>query len=407
MQISFAALEQALAPIEQVGQGEITFDVGSVPVTLRLLTPEEEVEVQKYANQALDEEGSTVPTEYVDRMKLSLLAYAVAQVGDQDLRQVEFVETGEKLDNGKPIKEPRHLAMRKIIKRWTAPTRTGLFRSYSDLVIQVEQKAEAAFKYTPMDLKTEIERLEKRVSQLKKELENQTKSTKNPFSEMVKTVSEVDAEEKQAREQDMDAHVAKSQAPEAPAPQKAQEPPAAPQERRSIIPQAPAASPPPVRLPEAPRPPVTVSVPDSPRQPVVAAAPEVAPPPAAPKYVVPDEDDDGDSFTDLSDPDRVQRAMDAETRRLLESRRLAGGRPAPAVGGPTRRPPHADALETEESLMRQASEEKPIGDRPVYRLPPQELGVAQQGPVPNKVPTDQVTDRSARNPHFRKSPLQG
>lgn len=402
MQISFAALEQALAPIEQVGQGEITFDVGSVPVTLRLLTPEEEVEVQKYANQALDEEGSTVPTEYVDRMKLSLLAYAVAQVGDQDLRQVEFVETGEKLDNGKPIKEPRHLAMRKIIKRWTAPTRTGLFRYYSDLVIQVEQKAEAAFKYTPMDLKTEIERLEKRVSQLKKELENQSKSAKTPFTEMVKTVSEVDAEEKQVREQDMDAHVAKAQ--EAPAPQKAPEPPAAPQERRSIIPQAPVAPQPSVRLPEAPRPPVTVSVPDSPRQPVVAAQP--VDPQEQPKYVVQGEEDD-DSFTDLSDPDRVQRAMDAETRRLLEARRQASSRPAPAVGGPTRRPPHADALETEESLMRQASEEKPIGDRPVYRLPPQELGVAQQGPVPNKVPTDQVTDRSARNPNFRKSPLQG
>ena len=62
--ITLSALEAALAPIEEIGQAEITFPVeterGPLEVTLHILLPEEENEVQRYAAHEIDGvEGKT------------------------------------------------------------------------------------------------------------------------------------------------------------------------------------------------------------------------------------------------------------------------------------------------------------------------------------------------------------
>jgi hypothetical protein len=374
MQISFDVLEKALAPIEQIGQGETTVYLGDLSVTLRVMTPEEEAEVQRYANQALDDDGTGNPTEYIDRMKLAMLSYAVVAVGDFDLRAVSFVETGDKLDTGVPIKEPKYLALRKLVSKWTSSIRTCLVRAYSDLGIRVEQQAEASFKYNPIDVKTEIERLEKRIDQLKKELENQTKSQTSYFSQMVQEVAKSDETEKQQHQEAVDEYITKAK-------------PAKSVPRQPIIPQVTSApSLPERRLPEAPRP-TMIPVPEVTKPPMVTASEE-----------------EPDSFVDFDDSDNMQRAIEAENRRLLEARKISAVKPAPKVSG--RRPPHIDALETEESLMnplKMAVEEASVGDVRRYILPPQEVEAPKpQQPGGRRVVIDQVADRNSRNPNFRK-----
>jgi len=92
MNLTFEALEAALAPIESVGQGESTFDVGGTSVTLRVIRPDEEIEVQKFASipsqtvgdgeETPPEETTTVALEYIERFKVGLLAYALAKLDE-------------------------------------------------------------------------------------------------------------------------------------------------------------------------------------------------------------------------------------------------------------------------------------------------------------------------------------
>ena len=48
--LDLKTLKDAFSQIEDVGKGEITFDLDGIPVTLRVLLPAEEVLVQKFAS---------------------------------------------------------------------------------------------------------------------------------------------------------------------------------------------------------------------------------------------------------------------------------------------------------------------------------------------------------------------
>ena len=54
MPISMEQLAAALEPVRQVGTDEVSFPVAGTEVTLRLVTPQEEVEAHEYARDALD-----------------------------------------------------------------------------------------------------------------------------------------------------------------------------------------------------------------------------------------------------------------------------------------------------------------------------------------------------------------
>ena len=76
--ITLSALEAALAPIEAIGREELTFPVetaqGAVGVTLRILLPEEENEVQRFAAQEVgefddksDAERTPIALDFIDK----------------------------------------------------------------------------------------------------------------------------------------------------------------------------------------------------------------------------------------------------------------------------------------------------------------------------------------------------
>jgi len=432
-QITFEALEQAFAPIEELGKGEITFDVADkTKVTLRVILPEEENEVQKFATFGLtqeekggDEEAEPAEAlEFLERFKLALLSYAVVAVGEQDFRDVEYVETGEKLDNGQAVRLPKHVAVRKLIQRWGGTLRLAMYRKYTELILSMEERVQNAIKFAPSDLDAEIGRVEKLLTQLKA-AKTQGDTLKTNFTEMVQSTAAVetaDAEETRANADKLRAKMAGadvSEPEEAPAPTPD---PAPSGERKPIIPDA---APPPVAPSEAPEPPPATEETVTP----VAATDTPARPAEAPQTAF-------DRLEDsLLDPDDPEAAVAAENKRLLEARLSRGETgippaegsvltPNPGVVLPSGgQPPHMDAIETRDSLR--AEEEAAMEELEDFQSNPAEVGTAthasgKEVPVFRgeteelaKVPPPpaekarvnaSTASEGTQNPRFRKAP---
>lgn len=389
MQLDFKALEQALAPIAEIGQGELTFDVGGTPVTVRVLRPSEEVEAQKYAAPALETEGSQAAVEYMDRFRLACLSYAIVAVGNQDFRNVDYVTTGEKLDNGTEVKVQKHKALRDLLARWTRAALAGVFNKFYELVLKTEKEAEKAIVFEPADIPSEIDRLQQRITELRGQMEKNKALERTKFSETVEMV--------QAQTQ----ATSEVEAPPPPEPEEAAEPSPAlgPVRRAPITPQR-AAPPPVVQVP----PPAPVS-----------PSTQTAAPPAPPAPQAPPPRPDS-SFVNFDDDDGVHAAMEAETQRLLEMRRRAARNQQPQDEGGAldqvrhRRPPHLDALEAEEEIgvtQAAAMRAREVGvtpdGTPVFALPAQDLDTPSFRGRPSAGPLNpQVRQGGATNPRFQR-----
>jgi hypothetical protein len=326
MTLTLQALEKALDTIGSVGKGEIAFDVAGTSVVLRIIPPEEEALIHRQASQMIvaDESGKQdqySALAYINEVKTGIVAHALIEIDGIDLRGSPFIETGEKLPNGKAVKISRAEAIRKIIrqKEWSSTLQAMMFRKYGELIEEVERQAEKAIVFNPSDRPAEIDRLRKRLEELE-EQERQAKEEgeKTVGTEFARKVRSIVAMED--REESPEPPV--QEVPPQPEPQlPEQEPMGAAPSRRPLIPQR--ATP--------PAPVAQTVVPDSP-----------------PPQVLPVVDD---SFLDTSDSDEAMREIEAENQRLLRARMGAGQAlsPAPesALTAPraARRPPHLDALE--------------------------------------------------------------
>jgi len=410
MQITFEALEQALAPIEELGQGEITFPVGSVSLTLQVLTPEQEIDVQRYASEAIQggSENISDSVAYVERFKIAVLSHAIVAIGDQDLRHVDMVETSEVLPNKQTVKLPRVQALRKVLLKWTGTVRLSVFQKYAELVERTERRAEQAIQFEPADLESEIERVEKRLAVLK---EKRTTEEERDFSTPVSKLTKKLAGQEKQEQAEFQEHLDQSASarvgivPE----EESEEVPVVspPQVRQSIIPQT--APPPGAVTPVVPQP-VQPSQPSQPpRRKEVQAA--------------------DDSFVDSEDSDAMSAAVMAENQRLLAMRRQNSIQQAQQVvdqaieqgtsvlparheirrQGALRKPPHLDALEAAHAeyhpddfdasqLVGRASDGSPV----VQLQPLEELNQLRERQAETRVPLNQGGDgKKGTNPRFR------
>ena len=168
-------LKSAFTNISEIGKGEETFEINGTHITIRMLLPSEEVEVQKLSTLAYAEEnredneasGNLATAKYLETFKSAVLAYAIVQVNDLDLRNTSFVPTGETLPNGKPIKVTKVKAMREMLSSFSRRAMDNMFQRYSDLSTRIDIETEKSLDYEPIDLSAEIERLEERLSSLK------------------------------------------------------------------------------------------------------------------------------------------------------------------------------------------------------------------------------------------------
>lgn len=409
MSISLAALEAALSEIEQLGHDETTFDVGGTTITMRSLTPEQEVEVQQFAAQAWTEEhdndaGETLS--FVDRFRVETIARALIAVGDLDLRDAEYLETGEVLPNGKAVKEPRHVVLRRIVLRWGGPIRVRIFKRYAAMLKQLAKKAERAIEFEPTDTESEVNRLKARLTELEKELESEKETDAPSMVAHIAEYGEVDESvRKSALEQAVPpsppaptdeprvARPTETQAPVSPVlgpshtVHRQAPPPQNPPQRQPILPQAAAPPQPTSREPAPP----------------VPHAPQAQGPPAIQTM-------DGGSFIG---PDDINAAV-AEANQQLAAARAARGGPAypPAesalsmIHAMRPQPPHIAAAAVASDMQ-----EMEVGHQEMLRHAGQtpdgvavfELGQGQEISLDPRANKRTV----ARNPVARPDPAKG
>jgi len=376
MPINLQNLQASLAQVGEIAYDEITFDAGDHRITLRPVKSWEEQEVDHYARIAWEgkqNDDAAAFGEFLDRTRVGILSHALIEFNGLDLRGVEYIETGEQTEAGKPVELQKYKALRDSIYEWPRQVLHRAYLKYAEMMARVEVKAQAAIEIETRELDVEIERLEERLGTLRALKDDAEERAENPEPgahrrEAIANAGDaqqeqVDALRRKAEDQDFQRQVAEAEAAAAsqqpPQPEPRAEAPRRPPERGSYPPMQDAGG---VR--EAPRErrpgarqPITPQRGTAPSRPVPPQAQPEPEPPAQPEQQV--ETDgrgiplphEGDSFFDESDPAAAMRAEEARLRAFREQRQ--GRRPeqepqVPAQGvidPPIARgePPHAQA----------------------------------------------------------------
>lgn len=436
MKLTLQDLQAAMSPLSEIGKGELTFEVNGVAICLRALAPDEEIQVQRYARQAVadgDYSDQANALEYLDRFRMGALSYSIVQVGNLDFRKVEYVETGEKLPNGTAIKIRKHEAVLKLISNWSRNMINATFKKFSELANKVEVEVEGLIEFDEIDYDAEIARLEERLKEVRDAKNKHQLSTKDPRTDLRKQVAasgktlasasqgdaprapdapleesealavpldvEREIEENYEPEPDEDASDESygdseesedysdeiggpAESPddsEDPAPVPAPPVSPAPQSRASVFDRAKG-----IVSPAAP-----VSKTPAPTSPV-----EPSPPPqrteSANPVAVPQFDEVTDSLIDTNDPDEMNRAIEAENARLLQRRARAASAP------------HLAARQTDEAVNppdRAILAGKKDGME-VYKMPTQTMSDRKGSPAA-PVSAASKAPKPTTNPKFR------
>ncbi len=325
--LSLKVLAAAITKIESIRDLEHSCEVQGVQITLRPLQPEQEVEVQEYVapawRESRDEQANMA--DFMDRLRLATLSHALMQIGDVDLRGVEYLQTDEVDENGNSIVLPKQDALRQMLAlEWTRPMLSQVFSQYGKLLDKLEARASSAVAYDPVDLDTEIERLERRLVDLRDAKEKADKPSSDVVQQRQRAVLDAQSPPRPTPKRDpaADTSVLADEAlaqderkPSGPAPAPAAPSPSSPPpsvaqaspptSRRSAVPEA-------AHAPAAP--------PREPEKVELAIDAEMSPAHAASAELEFDERGQtmplgGDSFFDPSDPDA---ALAMETRRQAQ-----------------------------------------------------------------------------------------
>lgn len=166
MSISLNQLKSVMNKITQVGYLEKVITLSENTIVIKSLTPKEESELQRVISDLTKEEEITT-LEFVDRVRKETLSRAIIQVNDLNLRDIEMVETDDVLPNGLKVSISRQEAVSLMIEDLPRVLLGKVFEEMSKLTEEVEEKTNKILNTSAMDVKAEIEILERRLSQLK------------------------------------------------------------------------------------------------------------------------------------------------------------------------------------------------------------------------------------------------
>ena len=167
--VNLESLKNALAPVGEVGIVEETFTIQGTMLTLRPLRPAQETEVQRWSGQVLqdvEDEDNASGIEYLDRFKIGCLSYSIVAINELDLRLTDVIPTGQKLPNGTEVKVPKHKGLRDALSGWTRPVIDACFRKFGEMMEKAELSVENSVEYDPVDLDSELARLQDRMERL-------------------------------------------------------------------------------------------------------------------------------------------------------------------------------------------------------------------------------------------------
>ena len=402
-----------MAPLAEIGKGELTFDVNGTRISLRALTPDEEIAVQRYSRSSLAEGDLTDQTtalEYLDKFRNGSLGYSIVQIGNLDFRNVETIETGEKLANGTAIKVKRHEAIQGLVGNWSRNMTVAVFKKFGELMNQVEKEVEGLIEFESVDFDGEITRMEDRIRELKEEKARITLSDADPRTNLRQQVAtsgksfrrpeagtaaaatdstqEQQTSLREAVTVSVPSDIDREISPDEGEPQESEEaeepsvdfleaqetPPPVENLRKSVLDRGTAGGA--IRMP----PPPPKQVPETFQESVDEG--DEAPEPAT----VDPLSDVMSSMVDMGDSDSAEKAVEAETRRIMEMR-------ANAVKM-SRKPPHVAARQVAQEIERPTAAGTRDGVE-VYKMPTQTL-TDRRPPE-----TVQAPVRSNTNPRFK------
>lgn len=194
-------LKAVLEPLTKFGQDELTFEVEGTSITMRPLLPREEIKAQQYAAAILAESQEEESLEdddpltrsaalrYFDQFRIEVISYAIVAVGKTNLRNLEYVETGEILPNGVKVSVPKVQALRDVINGgWSRGMITICFSRYGDMISDIAERADKIAKESLSDIEAEIERLEARLRSVKSERDRRAKGDPSVTESQIKAL---------------------------------------------------------------------------------------------------------------------------------------------------------------------------------------------------------------------------
>lgn len=169
MAINLKRLQEAFSKIEEINNREISFEVNGTDIVLRHVSDVEEVDVMSEVRASIkDVDESAKEQTFVHAMKVGLLSRAIVEVGGLSLRE-SVVDTGETDKNGRPVLIEKKKAVADLLNKFLKPYLSRIFAKYGELISSVEIESENKIKYDPVDIESEIARLEERLEELRNE----------------------------------------------------------------------------------------------------------------------------------------------------------------------------------------------------------------------------------------------
>lgn len=190
--IDIEALKEAMADVAAIGQHEHTFNAGGTEITMWPPGATADREIFQYSqvayegNEDIEDKTVAQTTDYMARFRLATVSHSIVKVGDLDLREVNEIATGEKTEQGVPVKVQRYQAVRSIIERWAPALIDQLYLQWGALQRELELKAERAVQYVPADLDAELDRINAHLTYLLGEVNKQ----ENPSPPQVKRIKD-------------------------------------------------------------------------------------------------------------------------------------------------------------------------------------------------------------------------
>lgn len=159
-------LQAIFKPITELSNQRDSIDINGIMVHFRVLTPQEDLEVLR---DAIAEAGDseTRQLEYISAVRDLTIARSITGIGKQSLEGQEFIETGEKLESGVLVRVPREEAVLGVIRKWSNPVLAGMYRFYQTLVQKQKDAINNACDFPSVDYDAEIARLQSEIEDLK------------------------------------------------------------------------------------------------------------------------------------------------------------------------------------------------------------------------------------------------
>lgn len=173
-------IKKALQPVLAHSMDRGSFKIGDVIFQVRTTLPVEDNRIQKFAvEEAEDDEGNVTTLPYIDAYRNYLIATCITHVGDLHVEHQEFLETGDFLADGTPVRVARVEALYRLVCEWGREFQILAFLKIYDLTSILEMRQKGMINYDPVDLDTEVRVLEGRIQQLKKRIEERQEQSMN------------------------------------------------------------------------------------------------------------------------------------------------------------------------------------------------------------------------------------